>query len=193
MKKAKAPRVPILEDAFEVNLPKLMRAAKATGSSRLLLDDGDVRTVAVLAETRLAVFLGGRQWVVEIVPVQCLRDRVRPCLRCPRAHEGNFQSLYFRGNELACRHCHSLRYRTNVVATGAERARIARTKLLAAMGAELGQLVVERQPFKWRRRHARLSARLAHLTSVHYRTLRAWLERRGHDDDALSRPSLRRP
>lgn len=106
MKKAKAPKVPVLENAFEVNLPKLIRAAKATGSSRLVLDDGDVRTVAVLAESRLAVLLGGQQWVVDIVPVHCLQGRVRPLLKCPRAHEGNFQSLYYRNGELACRHCH---------------------------------------------------------------------------------------
>ena len=44
MKKAKAPRVPVLENAFEVNLPKLKRAVKATGDSRVVLDDGVVRT-----------------------------------------------------------------------------------------------------------------------------------------------------
>jgi hypothetical protein len=181
MKKAKAPRVPVLENAFEVNLPKLMRAARAAGSSRLVLDDGDVRTVVVLAETRLAVLLGNRQWVVDIVPVQCLRGRVRPLLKCPRAHEGNFQSLYYHGGELACRHCHALRYRTNVAATAVERARIARSKLLASMGAKPGQLVAKRQPLKWRSRHVRLSARLACLTSVHYGAVRVWLARRGAD------------
>jgi len=177
MKKAKAPRVPILENAFEVNLPKLMRTAKSTGSSRLVLDDGDVRTVAVLAETRLAVFLGGRQWVVDIVPVQCLRDRVRRQLACPRAHEGNFQSLYFHGGELACRHCHRLRYRSNVAATAVDRARIARLKLLYAMGAEPGEPMAARQPFKWRKRHLSLVARVERLTSVHYRNVREWLKR----------------
>jgi len=78
MKAPKAPSVPVLENAFEVNLSMLMRAAKATGSSRLVLDDGDVRTGAVLAETRLAVFFGGRQWLVDIVPVRCLQSRGRP-------------------------------------------------------------------------------------------------------------------
>lgn len=90
MKKAKSARVPILENAFEVNLPKLMRAVKATGDSRVVLDDGVLRTVAVLTERRLAVLLGNRQWVVDIMPVRCLNDRVRPLLKCPRTHEGNF-------------------------------------------------------------------------------------------------------
>lgn len=177
MKKAKAPRVPVLENAFEVNLPKLIRAAKATGSSRLVLDDGDVRTVAVLAEGRLAVLLGGRYWVVGIVPVQCLQGRVRPLLKCPRAHEGNFQSLYFRGDELACRHCHALRYHTNVAASAADRARIARLKLLREMEAEAGEAVPARKPYEWRKRHLRKAIRLAHLTSVHVGDLRAWLDR----------------
>lgn len=177
MKKTKAPRVPTLEHAFEVNLPKLMRAAKATGSSRLVLDDGDVRTIAVLAETRLGVFLGSRQWLVDIVPVQCLKGRSRSLFRCPRAHEGNFQSLYFRGEELACRHCHQLRYCTTVAATSADRARIARMKLLRKMGGEPGQAVPKRQPYKWRRLHLRLAMRMANLTSVHFDDLRSWLDR----------------
>lgn len=177
MKKAKAPRVPVLENAFELNLPKLMRTSKASGSSRLVLDDGDVKTVAVLAETRLAVFLGGQQWVVGIVTVQCLESRVRPLLKCPRAHEGNFQSLYYRSGELACRHCHALRYRTNVASTAAERARIARSKLLRKMGGEPGALVAARQPFKWRKRHLSLVACVERLTSVHYRNVREWLKR----------------
>jgi hypothetical protein len=177
MKKAKAPRVPVLENAFEVNLAKLIRAAKASRSPRLVLDDGDVRTVAVLAETRLAVFLGGRQWVVDIVPVQCLQDRIRPLLKCPRAHEGNFQSLYYRGGELACRHCHKLRYRTTIAGTSADRARIARSKLLREMGAEPGEAVPERQPYKWRKLHLYKAMRLAHLTSIHFGDLRGRLDR----------------
>lgn len=173
-----APRVPILENAFELNLPKLIRASKASGSSRLVLDDGDVRTVAVLAESRLAVFLGGQQWVVDIVPVQCLQGRVRHLLKCPRAHEGNFQSLYYRNGELACRHCHRLRYRTNVAATAVDRARIARSKKLLSLGAESGQPELVRQPYKWRKRHLRLITEVGRLTSVHHHDVRSWLERR---------------
>jgi hypothetical protein len=150
MKAAKAPRVPVLENAFEVNLPKLMRAAKATRSSRLVLDDGDVRTVAVVSATRLGVFLGGQHWVVDIVPVQCLKGRVRPLLKCPRAHEGNFQSLYYRSGELACRHCHTLRYRSNLASDEAHRIRLARERLLRKMGGDAGLTVPDRPPFTWR-------------------------------------------
>jgi len=177
MKKAKMARVPILENAFELNLPKLMRAVKATGDCRVVLDDGVVRTVAVLAETRLAVFLDGRQWVVDIVPVQCLQGRLRSLFRCPRAHEGNFQSLYFRSSELACRHCHALRYRTNIAANATDRARIARSKLLLKMGAEPGEVVAARKPFKWRKKHLFLVSCVERLTSVHYRNVREWLRR----------------
>jgi len=175
MKKPKAARVPILENAFELNLPKLMRAVKATGDSRVVLDDGVTRTVAVLTETRLAVFLGGRACLADIVAVQCLQGRFRPLLKCPRAHEGNFQSLYYRRGELMCRHCHALRYQTNVAANAVQRARIARSKLMSLMGTGPGESV-ERQPYKWRSRHARLSIRLAQLTTVHYQDVRAWLQ-----------------
>jgi hypothetical protein len=177
MKKAKVARVPVLENAFEVNLPKLMRMAKATGDYRVVLDDGVVRTVAVLAETRLAVFLGARHWVADIVTVQCLQGRLRPLLKCPRAHEGNFQSLYYRGDELACRHCHALRYRSNVAAAAKDRVRIARSKLLREMRAEPGETMGTRQPLKWRKRHLRMVARVEYLTAVHYRNVREWLDR----------------
>lgn len=176
MKKAKAARVPVLENALEINLPKLMRMAKATGESRVVLDDGIVRTVAMLTKTRLAVFLGDRAWVVSIVSVPCLKSRLRPLLKCPRAHEGKFQSLYYRSGELACRHCHALRYQTNVAANAVQRARIARSKLLSLMGAAPGESV-ERQPYKWRSKYARLSIRLRQLTTVHYQAIREWLQR----------------
>jgi hypothetical protein len=189
MKKAKAPRVPILENAFEVNLPKLMRAAKAAGSSGLVLDDGDVRTVAVLTKTHLAVLLGGRTWIVNIVPVPCLRRHVRSLLKCPRAHEGNFQSLYFEGGELACRHCHHLRYRSTLAATETDRARLARQKLLRAMGGHSGTMFVERTPFKWRRRHQRLTAKLAALNRLHYQGVRAWLASSKHGSTGVTKCS----
>jgi len=177
MKKAKAPRVPILENAFEVNLPKLMRMAKATGESRLVLDDGDVRTVAMLTETRLAVFMGGLPWVVDIVSVQCLKGRLRPLLKCPRAHEGNFQSLYYHNNELACRHCHELRYRTNLAATAVGRVRIARNKLLLSMSNGPNGFSMNRQPYKWRKRHLRLLMETGRLTNLHYQDIGSWLDR----------------
>lgn len=169
-------RVPTLEDAFELNLPNLVRSAKALSTSTLVLDGGDVRMVVVLAQRGLMALLGGRAWSVDIVHVQCLKGRSRPLLKCPRAHEGNFQSLYYREGVLACRHCHRLRYRSNLAASATERARLARVKLLAEMGAEPGQLVPERQPFKWRKRHLRLSMRVAALSGVHYCDVRGWLD-----------------
>jgi len=178
MKKAKAPRVPVLENAFEVNLPKLMRVVRATGDSRVVLDDGEVRTVAMLTERRLAVFLDGRPWVVDIVPVQCLNDRVRPLLKCPRAHEGNFQSLYYRSGELACRHCHTLRYQSTLAATESNRAQLKRKKLLTLLGGTPGQIVVKRQPCKWRKKFRNQLMTLNGLTTLHYSKMRDLLAKR---------------
>ena len=178
MKKAKAPKVPVLEQTLELNLPKLMKAAKAAGSGRLVIADGDVRTVVVLTDTRLAVGLGGRTWVVDVVAVPCLGGRWRPLLKCPRAHEGNFQSLYYRMGVLACRQCHGLRYQSSLAPSAAGRARIARSKLLFAMGASSGEVIPARRPKKWRKRHLRLSAHLAALSGVHYSDVRGWLAQR---------------
>lgn len=99
----------------------------------------------------------------------------------PRAHEGNFQALYVREGVLACRHCHVLRYRSQLAATDTDRARIARKKLLSRMGAEPGQFVAERKPFKWRSRHARLSVDVARLAAIHHKGVCAWLARRRGD------------
>jgi hypothetical protein len=178
MKKPKAPRVPVLENAFELNLPKLLRAVKASGGSVLVLDDGDERTVVALSETRLAVHLGGRVWMADIVAVPCLNDRVRPLLKCPRAHEGNFQSLYWRGGELACRHCHELRYQSNLAAGVVERARLARYKLLAGISGASNDVVPKRPSRAWRVRYARLLARAGRLAAVHYEDLRRWIKSR---------------
>lgn len=175
MKKPKAPRVPVLETAFELNLPKLMRAAKASGGSVLVLDDGDERTVVAFSETRLAVHLGGRVWMADIVAVPCLNGRVRPLLKCPRAHEGNFQSLYYRGGELACRHCHALRYRSNLASGATERERLARHKLLARMGGQPSDAMPARLPRAWRKRHLRLSTSLERLSRTYYDHIRSLL------------------
>jgi len=171
MKKAKAPRVPVLESAFEVNLPKILRATKASSSPLVTLNGGDVRTVVAVTETRLAVNLSGRVWMADIVAVKCLNGRVRPLLKCPRAHEGNFQSLYWRGGELACRHCHALRYRSNVAPGEVERVRLQRDKALAALGGRPGEALPPRKARAWRHRYLRLASRLAGLTEVHYSDL----------------------
>lgn len=175
MKKPKAPRVPVLEAAFELNLPKLMRAAKATGSSLLVLDDGHERTVVALSETRLAVQLDGRVWMADIVAIPCLNDRVRPLLKCPRAHEGNFQSLYFRAGELACRHCHALRYRSSLAGGPVARARLQRCKMLSALGDRQNSVFPRRPLGAWRKSYMQFANRFAGLSRVHYSDLRRLL------------------
>jgi hypothetical protein len=172
MKKAKAARVPILENAFELNLPKLMRAVKATGDSRVVLNDGVTRTVAVLAETCLAVLLGGQQWVVDIVPVQCLQGRLRPLLKCPRAHEGNFQSLYFQGDALACKHCHALRYRSNLAATSSARRHLAYFKQIEKLTTNTESGLPSRAPRAWRSRFLKELALVSSLSLARHKELK---------------------
>ncbi|MYN47438.1 hypothetical protein GTP23_20545 [Pseudoduganella sp. FT93W] len=176
MKKPKAPRVPVLEQAFEVNLPKLMRAVKASGRREVVLVDGDEHTVAVLSETRLAVHLGGRAWLVDVVAVPCLNDRVRPLLKCPRAHEGNFQSLYWRDGELACRLCHRLRYKSKLATSSAERVFLKQFKLLGRMGGTPGATLPERQPRAWRKRYLDRLNRLAHSANSHFDRIRQFIK-----------------
>lgn len=171
MKKPKAPRVPVLENAFEVNLPKLLRAVKASGRPEVVLVDGQELTVAVVSETRLAVHLGGRAWLADIVAVPCLNDRLRPLLKCPRAHEGNFQSLYYRAGELACRHCHALRYQTTLAADVWERARLARDKLVPKSVSEDFVIALQRKPRTWRRCYLKWLASVEEATVRHSKNI----------------------
>lgn len=169
MKKAHAGRVPVLESAFEIKLPWLLKQAKTMGTNTLVITDGDIRTVVELTPTRLATKLGGAVWVVDIVPVPCLGGRVRPLLKCPRAHEGNFQALYFRAAVLACRLCHGLRYRSNLAATAAERVRYARYKLLSQLSQDRARAM--RKTSCSSTRHRRKWDRLALLTSQYRQDL----------------------
>lgn len=175
MKKSKAPRVPVLESAFELNLPKLLRAVKASRRPEVVLVDGGEHTVAVLSATRLAVHLGGRVWMADIVAVPCLNDRVRPLLKCPRAHEGNFQSLYYRGGELACRRCHALRYRSTLAAGAVERAHLMRQKLVAGLGESQENVLPPRPAKMWRKRYYARITRFACHSKTYYSALKAEL------------------
>ena len=180
MSKSKFCRVPVLEDTFEINLAKLLAVSARTDQSLLAIGDGTTTGLAMIAQDRLTVFLGGATYHVDMVAVPCLRGRVRPLLKCSRAHEGNFQSLYWSGTEVACRYCLGLRYRSTLAATATDRARIARHKLLRRLGCTPDTTIPTRQPYKWRKRHARLAARCARLTLMDYAGIREWLTKQAN-------------
>ena len=171
-------RVPVLEDAFEINLAKLLAVSARTGQSLLAIGDGTNTGLVMIAPNHLTVFLGGATYILAITTVACLNGRARPLLLCSGAHEGNFQTLYWSGTEVACRHCLRLRYRSTLAPTATERARLARFKLLRKLGGTQDATMPARQPYKWRKRHARLAARCATLTLMDYAGIREWLARR---------------
>ncbi|MGK5035941.1 hypothetical protein [Janthinobacterium sp. LB3P118] len=177
MKKLKLERVPVIEDTLGLNLAKLLAASKKAGQCLLIISWQGGTGLVLLDAQRMALSFGGVTVAAEIVAVQCLNGRSRPLMKCPRAHEGNFQTLYLRGGELACRHCHGLRYRSTLAASATDRARLARFKLLDRMGGQPGDAVPERQPYKWLRRHQRLVQQLAGLSGAHYGVMRAWLDK----------------
>lgn len=175
MSEKKSGRVPVLEDAFEINLAKLSAASKRTRQSLLRVDNGTMSGEVLITTTKLAVRLAGRVFGADIVQVRCLKGRVRPLLKCPRAHEGNFQSLYYWNGELACRRCLGLRYRSNLASCPADRVRLARQKLIKRLGGAPDATIPERQRYKWRRHHQRLLSRLTGLSTAHCTAIRAWL------------------
>jgi hypothetical protein len=181
VKKHKFSAVPVVEDTFALNLAKLNAAFIATGNGLLTVHWPGVAGLVLLEPTRMILMLGKTVHTADVVTVPCLNGRLRPLLKCPRAHEGNFQSLYFRAGELACRVCHQLRYRTTLASSPAERIRLARYKIFAAMGGVPGTLIPERKPYAWRKRHQRLIGKFARLSTAHYAAVRVWLDKKGRE------------
>lgn len=179
MKKMKLDRVPVIEDTLGLNLPTLLKASKKTDSGLLALTWQGTTGLVMLEAQRMTVIFGGVTVSADITSVPCLNGRLRPLLKCSRAHEGNYQTLYLRGDKLACRHCHGLRYRSTLVATASDRARLARFKLLDSMGGLPGVDVPERMPRAWRKRYRRMLARLAPLTHLHFGQIRQFLQQVG--------------
>lgn len=167
--------VPILECAFALNVSSLLRASRRCRSPLVAVSSGDQLGVVVLAPTQIALFIDGAVHHASIVAVSCLNGRSRALLKCPRAHEGNFLSLYYCNGVLACRHCHRLRYRTTLASSAIARARIARSKLLQRMGAQPGETVPIRKPGAWRKRYGKLLGQVDSVSGVHYGALRKWL------------------
>lgn len=176
MNKAKLDRVPVIEDTLGLNLATLLASSKKTGSSLLAVSWQGKTGLVMLGPERITLMFGGVTASAEIAAVPCLNGRFRPLLKC-RAHVGNFQSLYLRDGELACRHCHGLRYRTTLAATATDRDRLARFKLLDCMGGQPGDAIPARPPRAWRKRYRRMVARLAGLTGMHYGQIRQRLGR----------------
>jgi hypothetical protein len=115
-------RVPVIENAFEVNVAKIMKVARHRAATMLTLSDGFTTALVMVLPDAITFFTGGAAHVVDVVAVACLNGRVRPLLKCPRAHEGNFQALYYQSGDLACRYCHGLRYRSTLAASATARA-----------------------------------------------------------------------
>ncbi|PHV49285.1 hypothetical protein CSQ91_17865 [Janthinobacterium sp. BJB301] len=176
MKKTNFGRVPVIEDALGINIAVLLAEAKKTGRNLLSLAWQGTTGLVTLEAKQVTLMFSGVIVSAEIYAVPCLNGRLRPLLKCPRAHEGNFQTLYLREGELACRHCHRLHYRSTLAPSATERARLARFKLMAKMGGASSSVIPDRKPYCWRKRHRRLEMRLVGLTGLHYGALRAKLE-----------------
>lgn len=63
---------------------------KAPGASQVVPDNGVVRTVAMLTD-RLAVFLGGRQWVIDSCPSSASKAAYGPSEGAIARTEGIFR------------------------------------------------------------------------------------------------------
>jgi hypothetical protein len=167
MKNTKLERVPVIEDTMALSLTTLLDVSKKTGSNLLAVTWQGRTGLVMLEAVRMTLMFNGVIVSAEIAAVPCLKGRLRPLLKCPRAHEGNFQSLYYRGGELACRICHALRYRSNLASSSGARERIAREKLIMMMGGRGKNDVPSRAVGAWRKKYIRQLALLEELTRTH--------------------------
>lgn len=168
----KTGRVNVLENAFELNLAKLLRASKQLGTTILTVDGGEMHGMVFLEQDMLNLFIGSRIFSSKIVTVSCLKGRFRPLFKCPRAHEGNFQSLYLCDDVLACRKCHHLRYQSNLAGCANDRARIQRDKMMQRLGRGAGGELPSQRKFEWRKKYLAKISKIQELENNHYLELR---------------------
>lgn len=176
MKKAKYDRVPVVEDTLGLSLATLLATSKKSKSSLLAITWDGAKGLVMIEPERMTVMFCGVTASAEIQAIPCLNDRLRPLMKCPRAHEGNFQTLYLRDGELACRHCHGLRYRSNLAATPIERSRLARFRIIKKLGGKLGDALPARKPYSWKARHKRLINQLQSTSEKYFLSIHAWIE-----------------
>lgn len=171
-----------------------MAQAKKTGQNLLSLAWQGTTGLVMLEPKQITLMFSGVIVSAEICAVACLNGRLRPLLRCPRAHEGNFQTLYLRGGKLACRQCHSLRYRSNLASTIGERLRLKRQKLIQRMGGEAFETMPAHQATMWGRRHKKQARQLSAVSLQHYSALRKQLlEQNVHSITTNAKPLLDQP
>jgi hypothetical protein len=160
--------VRVLENAFEINLAKLLAASKKLGATTLTVDGCGMSGLASISYDKFTLIVDGGIFSCLIITVPCLNGRFRPLLKCPRAHEGNFQSLYLFNGELACRKCLKLRYRSNLASGSKERARIQRMKAMHKLGRQADGTLPEYKKFEWRKKYFEKIAHIKDLENDHY-------------------------
>ena len=172
----KSAKVITVESVFEVNLAKILAVSKDANYLLLTLRNNSIFGLVFIDQHNLMLMIGGCLLYAQRVLVPCLNGRFRPLLKCPRAHEGNFQSLYLFNGELACRKCLKLRYRSNLASGTKERARIQRMKAMHKLGRQADGTLPEYKKFEWRKKYFKKIAHIKDLENDHYVELKAELK-----------------
>jgi hypothetical protein len=175
MSRKKTGKILTIENAFEVNLPTLLKASLHTSSRLLVVDDSYMYGLVLIEKDKMTLITGGLLMSAAIVFVPCLKGRFRPLFKCPRAHEGNFQSLYLSDGVLACRKCHHLRYQSNLAGCANDRARIQRHKMMQRLGRRADGELPSQRKFEWRKKYLAKISKIQELENNHYLELRHML------------------
>jgi hypothetical protein len=165
----------ILERAFEINLATLLKKSRDLSSNILTIGDSFSMLIAVISQHQINIVSGDAIATLDVVAIPCLKGRFRPLFRCPRAHEGNFQSIYLCDGVLACRKCHNLRYQSNLAGCAKDRARIQRYKMMKRLGRKTDGKLPNQRKFEWQKKYFAKISKIQELENNHYLELRQML------------------
>lgn len=152
-----------VENALQVNILKLSKAARSTPSGCMKMEwvcGGSVVVgIAMLADHTLTILVGGRVYQAPISRREFRKDRYLPHIQCLACGRKCF-TLFVDDGGLKCRRCAGLMYECQR-GHAPERAMIKAQKIMARLGGLAGHEIPARPAGMWRKTYLRYLRQLA--------------------------------
>lgn len=154
-----------VENAMQINVLKISKAAQKARSSMLMLEwvfgSSAVSGLAVLTDDTLIVIVGGKTYQASISRREFRKDRYLTHTHCLACAKKCF-TLFIEGDGLKCRRCAGLIYECQR-GHAPERAMIKAQKILARLGGASWHAAQSRPSGMWRKTYLR---HLRHLAAA---------------------------